>query len=601
MAEVDPDEELVEDDAAGTNMAAALGIGGTAMSKGELASLIRFGANAVYDGREDVENNQISDLELDKLLERPGGRDTTLFGKCPSKKPLQIDDGSSASAGNDKLESLPSDDPIEKAQQALRERMEFMKEVDLRQLGDILYQKKPSIKGTGESNGDLTRLSSDFLSPLGKRVRKERIVMVNGKGSGYGGAVPILSDSMDSAINDSEVNNEEDATNTRRRRQWHHISYCVLCGRKNSPSQLALEEEEKRKAKRKKARYGKKRVSAVEAVVPIVEFPDPSMAVKCAHCPWVVHLDCAAALSLPTRSSGGRSGVGGPSMFGCPHHKCCSCYRSTAAAGGMLFRCTGCLTAYCEDCLPQDEVESIGRCRELETLGYDSKQCYFIRCPSCLLFDNEKNPTAGVTEEQEQEQVEGHEGEDDPAEKTADGITGPAESDAEDGAKEDKDGDCDPEEAFVPSKTQLMRIFWTEVSDEIDVIKESETDDEVDNSGSAKKSGKKRKKSDEEEEVTDEVEEWESIAAYDPDVPDEITPADCVTLISKHPAFQRLLILAEWKPSVAAADVEHDPDSIAAVEAHNIFNYAIHKLESGIISPTPTPPCPNITQLTIYI
>ena len=45
------------------------------------------------------------------------------------------------------------------------------------------------------------------------------------------------------------------------------------------------------------------------------------------------------------------------------------------------------MTAYCEDCLPQDEIESIGRCRDLEALGYDSKQSYYIMCPSCCILD----------------------------------------------------------------------------------------------------------------------------------------------------------------------------------------------------------------------
>ena len=55
--------------------------------------------------------------------------------------------------------------------------------------------------------------------------------------------------------------------------------------------------------------------------------------------------------------------------------------------GGLLFRCMNCMTAYCEDCLPQDEIESIGRCRDLEALGYDSKQSYYIMCPSCCILD----------------------------------------------------------------------------------------------------------------------------------------------------------------------------------------------------------------------
>ena len=37
--------------------------------------------------------------------------------------------------------------------------------------------------------------------------------------------------------------------------------------------------------------------------------------------------------------------------------------------------------------LSQDEIESLGRCRDLEALGYDSKQSYYILCPSCCLLD----------------------------------------------------------------------------------------------------------------------------------------------------------------------------------------------------------------------
>ncbi len=36
----------------------------------------------------------------------------------------------------------------------------------------------------------------------------------------------------------------------------------------------------------------------------------------------------------------------------CPHHNCATCGRTTAAAGGLLFRCEMCDTAYCEDHLP---------------------------------------------------------------------------------------------------------------------------------------------------------------------------------------------------------------------------------------------------------
>ena len=44
-----------------------------------------------------------------------------------------------------------------------------------------------------------------------------------------------------------------------------------------------------------------------------------------------------------------------------------------------------CLTSYCEDCLPDEEVESIGRCRALEELGYHAKQAYYIQCSPCCV------------------------------------------------------------------------------------------------------------------------------------------------------------------------------------------------------------------------
>jgi hypothetical protein len=51
VAEADPDEELSENpQGSNAEISQALGIGGAVMSKGELASLIRFGANAVFEG-----------------------------------------------------------------------------------------------------------------------------------------------------------------------------------------------------------------------------------------------------------------------------------------------------------------------------------------------------------------------------------------------------------------------------------------------------------------------------------------------------------------------------------------------------------------------
>ncbi|CAN0541615.1 unnamed protein product, partial [Laminaria digitata] len=42
--------------------------------------------------------------------------------------------------------------------------------------------------------------------------------------------------------------------------------------------------------------------------------------------------------------------------FVCPQHRCVGCSRTTPAAGGLLFRCQTCVNAFCEDCVPEDEV-----------------------------------------------------------------------------------------------------------------------------------------------------------------------------------------------------------------------------------------------------
>eukprot|EP00606_Chrysophyceae_sp_TOSAG23-5_P001106 GSChrysophyteH2.ASY1.ANO1.722.1 assembled CDS len=244
----------------------ALGIGGATMSKSELASLIRFGANAVVSSNHET---HISDPQLDFILERKG-RDLDQ-GLIPG------------SASESNLAGLNADPAA-----ALKAREENFKEVDLRQLGNTHYER-------------------------GSFVR----------------AIPMLTEGFNSSV--------AIKSDIKRGRAWEHQTWCSLCG----------------KGKRSE------------------------VFVKCAHCPKVFHDYCMQDWGLERSAS----------MYICPHHKCAVCTRSTANAGGLLFRCRGCVTSYCEDCLPQDEVESLGRCRELEALGYSSKQGYYIKCGTCCIAD----------------------------------------------------------------------------------------------------------------------------------------------------------------------------------------------------------------------
>ena len=435
-ADVDGDEnDDINEVAAENDVANALGIGGATMSKGELASLIRFGANAVIesDKNDKSSGKEMPDSELDLLLERQG-RDRA-----------QIAPGSGMA--NDGNTANVVVDPIELAQATLRDRLEILEEVDLRQLGNVIYKKKKVAKTREVTLDDLAD---------SKRVRKMRIVMVDGKGTGYGGAVPILSDNM---MQDNAV---VETPKTTRGRVWNHQTFCSFCAKSKN-----------------------------------INIPSTY---RCAHCPLVFHLDCAEAAGI-TRPS---------AMFICPHHKCSMCTRSTAAAGGMLFRCIGCLTSYCEDCLPQDEIDSVGKFRILKDLGYESKQSYYIKCPTCCTSDGD----------------------------TAQGVLGDLasrvalqiESEEVKNATEDS---VEPEPVELLA-TQTMRLQWVEEQDSDDEKKKSSR-----KRGRKGKGSRKRKNDNDKDnsDVSDEEEDELANSKIDENikVPSNMDPNKALDMVVNHP------------------------------------------------------------------
>mmetsp|Transcript_3589 Transcript_3589/g.8168 ORF Transcript_3589/g.8168 Transcript_3589/m.8168 type:complete len:1295 (-) Transcript_3589:416-4300(-) len=454
VAEQDPDEQLHE---AGTEecqeadakkqaeISQALGIGGTAISKGELASLIRFGANAVFEGGGagnscggDVLGKDITEEELDMLLEMQG-RD-----QPPPQK-----EQSEADRVEVEVEVV---DEIGRAQQALKDRMEMLQEVDLRQLGTThfeLKKKKKKARAVSEEVGTVDGVL-DY-----KRVRKERVVMVDGKGTGYGGAVPMLAEMME-----KEVEPKEDSGFRSRGRQWTHQCFCVMCGKAPELEPAPEETEEGKKKGKSKDPSGEVALEPGPAVAPV----------KCAHCPFIFHVGC-----INGPESGGPKVPRPSGMFICPHHRCVSCNRSTASAGGMLFRCVGCITSYCEDCLPQDEIDSVGRCRELEQCGYESKQAYYIRCPYCCQLDGFK-PLGILNDNEEAEKQAKEKAEAPPSRRVSNSLRGDEDEDEPEeleGAEEGQEGQEGREpdaaelesgdDAIVPLKTQLMRLHWVEI------------------------------------------------------------------------------------------------------------------------------------------
>ena len=118
--------------------------------------------------------------------------------------------------------------------------------------------------------------------------------------------------------------------------------------------------------------------------------------ILCDQCPVAVHEDCLAPNQAPHNR-----GRGGNPTWRCPHHSCLECDRKSAAAGGLLFRCTECLHAYCEDHLPIEGIRlhDQGRCLRFEELGFRKPaQGYYILCsPNCQEIFNDST-TKGVDE-----------------------------------------------------------------------------------------------------------------------------------------------------------------------------------------------------------
>ncbi|KZT67879.1 hypothetical protein DAEQUDRAFT_766836 [Daedalea quercina L-15889] len=96
----------------------------------------------------------------------------------------------------------------------------------------------------------------------------------------------------------------------------------------------------------------------------------------CSFCPRVFHAKCHGVSKRELQRT---------SFVSCAQHKCANCGRSTSDAGGMLFRCRTCPEAFCEDCLPDGDIDAIGdELPELLALNYrPTTSAFYIHCDEC--------------------------------------------------------------------------------------------------------------------------------------------------------------------------------------------------------------------------
>ncbi|GAA5946579.1 hypothetical protein JCM3765_000305 [Sporobolomyces pararoseus] len=118
----------------------------------------------------------------------------------------------------------------------------------------------------------------------------------------------------------------------------------------------------------------------------------------CRSCPRVAHADCAGYTKSEMKKL---------MQYACPQHNCQECGRTTAEAGGLLFRCQLCPIAYCEDCLPPGDLDSVGDVLpEFLILDYGrTAQAHFIKCNHCLEHFSE-NPSEAKAWRVEQDKIE---------------------------------------------------------------------------------------------------------------------------------------------------------------------------------------------------
>ncbi|GKY98256.1 hypothetical protein MPSEU_000783300 [Mayamaea pseudoterrestris] len=165
-----------------------------------------------------------------------------------------------------------------------------------------------------------------------KREVKQRIQMVESKGSGYGSAfVPVLKsndydlESGEPSVFQNELKGRRELTQQKKKVHIEHQDFCQVC-------------------------------------------TDGGSLIECPRCPCCVHLEC--------------SGVDSAKNFlCCSHHRCEVCEKPAHAAGGFIFPCSACPKAFCEDHLPK-EATFLEPCDRMEALDFTIKNGVYIHCSS---------------------------------------------------------------------------------------------------------------------------------------------------------------------------------------------------------------------------
>eukprot|EP00522_Entomoneis_paludosa_P007833 CAMPEP_0172444392 /NCGR_PEP_ID=MMETSP1065-20121228/4442_1 /TAXON_ID=265537 /ORGANISM="Amphiprora paludosa, Strain CCMP125" /LENGTH=1047 /DNA_ID=CAMNT_0013194915 /DNA_START=254 /DNA_END=3397 /DNA_ORIENTATION=+ len=269
-----------------------------------LMATLKFGCNAVFGQNQSESNILPTDEDIEVITDR-----------------TRTEDYSKGNLKGDAVESAKEFDATKEFTATTK-----FGGIDFGQIREQYQQKKQE--------------SMDAIASTWKRVRKSRIKMLDGLGSGYGSkAVPVLaSNDYDLQTGERSVFQRElsgadgkaaavPAKKKKNAQTFEMQDFCQLCG-------------------------------------------DGGKLIGCPRCPVALHLKCAGVKHAKE-------------LMRCTHHNCVECGKTTSYAGGFLYPCAACPNAYCEQHMPKQSI-IMEENEYMEKMGYEIKHgAYILCCEMC--------------------------------------------------------------------------------------------------------------------------------------------------------------------------------------------------------------------------
>lgn len=357
------------------------------LSKSEMLKMLKFGASAVFGG---ASSANLTDADIAKLIDRspasmqarqaPGpstGASSSSAATATQDNALDFDEKTVMVRlrdlyGQDYSQALPEDE---------KEDGPNAKRMKVGESGDAAVEAASGAKGKKAAAGRRPRDSlgeSVIADDEGgvKSIAKEWKSTHEGTKSGR---------KLKSRYTTVDGHNVLIANNYTLQEGEKSVFSSELANRRRGPNGASLEEIN-RSLGRGRQQVGRDYVNEQHCLA----CWDGGDLILCDNCPVAAHLQCLHPDQAPARASR-KIGI----SWRCPHHSCSVCDRKSDAAGGLLFRCTECLGAFCEDHRPMDDeirLHNGGHCERFETLGFRKPtQGYYMLCSkSCQMFYDDR-------------------------------------------------------------------------------------------------------------------------------------------------------------------------------------------------------------------